>query len=361
MDLFRRLFNQPATQRDEPSSPQATSAASTMSANTPPELSTEPEAAPSPQPDSDESPSAQETSTLQADKSKTAELSPVSTVELNLEDYGDGVTRPLPQDALMNTAGSDHPLFGQVSDIGRVRTNNEDAAFSFFATGRSAADIPDFGVFVVADGMGGHTNGEKASATAARTVAAHLLQTLYFPMLTGAEREDNSPITELLDTAVQKAHAEVTATVPDGGTTVSAVVLIGDLAYIAHVGDSRVYLVTKSGIEQLTRDHSLVQRLIELDHLTVEEANEHPNKNVLYRALGQNETLEVDTLTRRLPAGSRLLICSDGLWNQVPEVEIQEVIITNTNPQEACSRLVAMANNRGGPDNITAIVLQLPR
>ena len=160
--------------------------------------------------------------------------------------------------------------------------------------------------------------------------------------------------------AVQKANAEVIARVPDGGTTLTAVAVIGDLAYVVHVGDSRVYLVTKDGIEQMTRDHSLVQRLIELDQLTREEANSHPQKNVLYRALGQNETLEVDALTRRLPPNSRLMLCSDGLWNMVSEKEIQEITMSHTNPQEACDKLVALANMYGGSDNITAVMLRVP-
>src|SRR5690606_5445425 len=130
---------------------------------------------------------------------------------------------------------------------------------------------------------------------------------------------------------------------------------IGDLAYIAHVGDSRIYLYTKDGLEQLTRDHSLVQRLIELDQLTQEEAAEHPQKNVLYRALGQSENIEVDTLTRRLPPKARLLLCSDGLWNQVPERDIQEIVKQSNNPQDACNKLVALANKHGGMDNVTVI------
>ncbi|MEO8397294.1 MAG: SpoIIE family protein phosphatase, partial [Chloroflexota bacterium] len=137
-------------------------------------------------------------------------------------------------------------------------------------------------------------------------------------------------------------------------------IIIGDLAYIAHVGDSRIYLLTKDSIEQLTRDHSLVQRLIELDQLTPEEAADHPNKNMLYRALGQNEAVEVDTLTRRLPPKARLLFCSDGLWNQVEEKDIVEVVKQTANPQEACNKLIALANKRGGADNVTVILLQMP-
>jgi protein phosphatase len=207
--------------------------------------------------------------------------------------------------------------------------------------------------------MGGHHDGEKASAMTARTLAAYVTSNIYLPLLDG-DADDRPPMTEILVEAVQKANASVISKVPEGGTTLTAVAIIGDLAHIVHVGDSRVYLITKDGLEQITRDHSLVQRLIELDQLTTEEAADHPQKNVLYRAIGQSESLEVDAITRRLPPNSRLLLCSDGLWNQVSDKELGEVVMTHDNPQEACDKLVALANARGGTDNITTILLQIP-
>jgi serine/threonine protein phosphatase PrpC len=210
--------------------------------------------------------------------------------------------------------------------------------------------------------MGGHHDGEKASATTARVVAAQVTSRIYLPLLTsnGKGTEDRPPITEVLVESVQKANVDVIASVPEGGTTLTAVAVIGDLAYIVHVGDSRVYLITNDGLEQVTRDHSLVQRLIELDQLTAEEAADHPQKNVLYRAIGQSEALEVDAITRRLPPNSRLLLCSDGLWNQVEDKEIGEIVMSHDNPQVVCDKLVALANTRGGTDNITTILLRLP-
>lgn len=270
----------------------------------------------------------------------------------------DGATRPLPLEAVIASA-NEHITFGQSSDVGMVRSNNQDSALSFYFSIQSVDSYPDFGLFIVADGMGGHHDGEKASAITARIIAAQVTNTIYLPMVSGKE-QDQPPISEALIDAVQKANAAILSKVPDGGTTLSAVVVMGDLAYIAHVGDSRVYLITKDRIEQITRDHSLVQRLIELDQLTPEEAAEHPQKNVLYRALGQNEALEVDSLTRRLPPHAKLLLCSDGLWSQVGDEEIAQIIRGTTNPQSACDQLVALANTRGGIDNVTAIALQVP-
>lgn len=272
----------------------------------------------------------------------------------------DGGTRPLPPDPTPEITTSEHVTFAQATDVGMVRSNNQDAVLSFFCATRSVDDRPDFGLFVVADGMGGHHDGEKASALTVRTLLAEVMTTLFLPMINGTQEVGSTPISEILVSAVLKSNGSVIRQVPDGGTTLTAVTIIGDLAYISHVGDSRVYYITGDRIEQVTRDHSLVQRLIELDQLTPAEAADHPQKNVLYRALGQTETLEVDVLTRRLPPHSRLLICSDGLWNLVEDRELREIIMKNANPQLACDQLIALANSRGGIDNITAILLHIP-
>lgn len=268
----------------------------------------------------------------------------------------DNVTQQLASD-MLTTTNSSCITFGQSSDIGLVRSNNQDAAMSFFFTSATADDRPDFGIFIVADGMGGHHDGEKASAIAVKTVTTHLTQNVYLPILSG--NTDVPPISEVMVMAVQKANNDIIKHVPEGGTTVTAVGVLGDLAYIAHVGDSRAYLITKDNIEQITRDHSLVQRLIELDQITQDEVHDHPQKNVLYRALGQNDNVEVDISTRRLPPNSRVLICSDGLWGLITEKDLFEIAMNHTDPQQACEKLVALANTNGGTDNITAIILKI--
>jgi PPM family protein phosphatase len=270
----------------------------------------------------------------------------------------EGVTRQLqlPNDA-KPTSKNRHMTFGQLSDVGMARTNNQDAVFSFLAISRSADERPDVGVFVVADGMGGHHDGEKASAISARIVGEELIKHVYLPILTNVELSDRQPLSEAMSDAVLRANSSVIDQVPDGGTTLTSVTVVGDIAYIGHVGDSRAYLISSEGIEQITRDHSLVQRLVELDQITAEEALEHSQRNVLYRALGQNETLEVDTLMRRLPAGASLVLCSDGLWGYVKDHEFLEVVRAHANLQDACDKLVSMANSRGGLDNITVLIV----
>ena len=309
-------------------------------------------------PDDDviESAISDEPAMVATNKEEQAAEDTASTIPL-----ADGVTRPLPPDVMLSPHVG-HLTFGQSTDVGKVRGNNQDAALSFFFTSHTVEEHPDFGLFIVADGMGGHYDGEKASAITTRVMARHILDTLYLPHLarTADSNSETPALVETLVEAAQKANTEVIKEVPNGGTTLTAAIIMGDLIHIVHIGDSRGYLISKDGIDQLTRDHSLVQRLIELDQLTREEAEEHPQKNVLYRAIGQSETLEVDTLTRRLPVNTQLLLCSDGLWGQIEENQIFETIMNAANPQAACDKLVALANMNGGVDNITAILLKVP-
>lgn len=289
---------------------------------------------------------------------------PIATAPLPVRNVADGVTRPLSPDQMFAQDGlfasqSESITYGVATDVGKVRSNNQDAAASLFITNQSVDKHPDFGLFVVADGMGGHHDGEKASAITVRELVSEITQTIYLPMISSDPDIERVPITEAIINAVQKANEKVSQSVPDGGTTCTAVAIIDDLAHFGHVGDSRAYLITKDGLEQITRDHSLVQRLIELGQITEEEAKDHPQKNVLYRAVGQTDSLEVDALTRRLPSDSRLLICSDGLWGLVEDREIFEVTMNTPDPQQACNKLIELANAGGGQDNITVIILKV--
>lgn len=269
-----------------------------------------------------------------------------------------GATRQLPQQEIYVPKPGQHMTYGLNSDVGMVRNNNQDSLQVMFSSSVSADGLPDFGLFVVADGMGGHHDGERASAIATRVIARYVIENFYMKVMDSDP--DKPMISEVLSEAFQKANEAVAEQIPEGGTTATAAVIVGDLSYIAHVGDSRAYLITNDGIEQVTRDHSLVQRLIELDQLRPEEAAVHPQRNVLYKALGQSDHVEIDAATRRLPPGSRLLLCSDGLWNNVSEEKLLATVRATRNPQEACDRLVAFANDRGGTDNITIVLIQIP-
>ena len=250
---------------------------------------------------------------------------------------------------------------GWATDVGEVRRHNEDTALVITATHDGDAPLPVFGLFVLADGMGGHQAGEVASSLAARSVAHHVISQFYLPTLLGQERDAALPaLNEVLVAAVQAAHSAVARQVPGGGTTLTCALTLGSRAYIAHVGDSRAYIVAEGRLEQITHDHSLADRLVEMGQLTREEAAFHPQKNILYRAVGQNSVLEVDTHVRTIPCGGRLLLCSDGLWSMVSEAEIAHIIMTAPSLQAACDNLVTAANKAGGHDNITAILVEPP-
>lgn len=278
-------------------------------------------------------------------------------------EQGPGITRPLPEAEQFSDTNKGHLAFGQASDQGMVRLNNQDAAFSFYFTSETVDEFPDFGIFVVADGMGGHQEGEKASAITARTMATEVLSKIYIPLVNGVDINgpDQPTIVEAMVDAVQKANETVRKEVEDGGTTLTGVVVRGEAAHIAHVGDSRAYWINNgNSIERITRDHSVVERLIELGQITPEEAEYHDQRNVLYRAIGQNEDVEVEIHRKRLIPNSHILLCSDGLWNMVSDKDILEIIKNTPDTQTACEKLVALANAHGGSDNITAILIKTP-
>jgi serine/threonine protein phosphatase PrpC len=268
---------------------------------------------------------------------------------------------PTPSPPPPPTAPSTQPRLkvGWATDVGEVRRHNEDTALIVTSAYDGSDNLPSFGIFILADGMGGHQAGEVASSMAARVVVHHILHQFYLPILVSQDHDTGLPaLNEVLVAAVQEANRAVANRVPGGGTTLTCALVLGPRAYIGHVGDSRAYIVTEQGMDQITHDHSLVDRLVELGQLTRDEAAVHPQKNVLYRAVGQNGILEVDTYVRTIPRGGSLLLCSDGLWSTVDEAEMAEIVAKAPSLQAACESLIAAANGAGGPDNVTAILIE---
>ncbi len=250
---------------------------------------------------------------------------------------------------------------GWMTDVGRVRGHNEDALFVFMGEQEADNATPPFGAFILADGMGGHQGGELASALAVRESAHHLLSEVYLPLLSGEERGADDPsLTEILREAIVRANRIVTRSLPGSGSTLTCGIVLGDRLFIGHVGDSRAYVQQGEDAPQLlTHDHSLVNRLLEMGQLTEEEAAVHPQRNVLYRAIGQGGTLDVDVQSYPLAEKSRLLLCSDGLWGLLEEPELWGVIDAAPTPQAACRALVESANDAGGTDNISVILVEI--
>jgi len=247
-------------------------------------------------------------------------------------------------------------------DVGRVRENNQDSSFAMLASlPRENGDVC-VGLFIVADGMGGHQGGELASRLAVRTVVNHVLSQLILPALDDSATEALQP---LMVSAVQAANQAIwdaaQALGSDMGTTCTAALLVGHSLYIAHVGDSRAYLFEPGGLRPLTTDHSTVGRLIQLGQIDPLEAREHPLRNQLYRTVGQQPHVPVDFIYQPVGQSSHLLLCSDGLWSLVDEGAMERALSQCRWPQDACDELVALANLAGGDDNISAIVVTLPR
>ena len=245
--------------------------------------------------------------------------------------------------------------------VGRQRDHNEDALFTFTATLAGDNTSLPFGIFIIADGMGGHQQGEVASEVAIRAMANHLMRKLYTPLFGMDPGAPEESLQEIMNEGVSNAHQAVLKLAPGGGTTMTAVVALGNRMTVAHVGDSRAYAMFMDGrMQVLTRDHSLVRRLEELGQITPEEASSHPQRHVLYRALGLGEPVEPDVFTAPTPHPGYLMVCSDGLWGVVPEADIYRLISSSKNLQQACVHLVEAANAAGGPDNITAILVRMP-
>jgi PPM family protein phosphatase len=245
--------------------------------------------------------------------------------------------------------------------VGKQRDHNEDALFTLTTNLISDRRQVPFGLYIIADGMGGHLHGEVASALAVRVMANHVVKNVFMPIFSLNSAAPENSFQEIMGEGMQKAHEMVRNKAEGGGTTLTAILILGDQITIAHVGDSRAYAFNQNGeMEILTRDHSLVKRLEELGQITEDEAAVHPQRNVLYRALGQGEPFEPDIISAPLPKPGFLLLCSDGLWGVLPGEEISRIINTSTSVHQSCIELIQAANQAGGPDNISAIVVRIP-
>ncbi|GEM_PF-1339239 len=235
--------------------------------------------------------------------------------------------------------------YGSRTDIGRGRSSNQDAV---------SCD-PQTGLFVVADGMGGHSGGETASRVAIETIQGAVSQAKpnyqerMFALVAGI-REANHKIHILGSNDAEKRGM---------GTTVTALLVDQGRYFITHVGDSRAYIIRNGKLIQITRDHSFVQHLVDSGIINSEQARVHERRNEITRAVGIAEDVKIDTFEGEIKENEAILLCSDGLWGELSEEEILEAISRSNTPQEACDRLIDWANDKGGHDNISVIIVQL--
>jgi protein phosphatase len=230
------------------------------------------------------------------------------------------------------------PRYAAATDVGLVRSNNEDAYLT----------APP--LFAVADGMGGHRAGEVASAGAIRTLqkeAGH----------------DTDSLVAAVQSANRAVHAEAAANpeLAGMGTTITAMMTTNDAAQIVHVGDSRAYLLRDGRLRRLTQDHTVVDRLAREGKIPAEEADRHPQRSVLERALGVGPEVDVDVQLLDVRPGDRLLLCTDGLTSMLNDEEIREILLTEKDPEVAARALIDAALAAGGKDNVTAVIVDFPR
>ncbi len=278
------------------------------------------------------------------------------------QDQRPGATEPLDDDTLLRETPP-APLtivVAAMRHIGQIRETNQDSIYTLLSSIPRESGDATLGLFIVADGMGGHEGGEIASRMAISAVARRIIADLLVPAVEGSI---NISLQALMVEAVQEANRTIwdqaRLTGSDMGTTCTAALLLGRSLYIGHVGDTRAYLIDAHGIHQLTSDHSAVGRLIDMGQLDPSEARDHPLRSQLYRTVGQQPEIGVDLVFQPIGDATHLLLASDGLWGCVDDTAMLRIIQTIDSPQRAVRALVDAANRAGGPDNISAVLVRL--
>jgi len=242
---------------------------------------------------------------------------------------------------------------GMLTDVGQVRTIDEDSILAADLSFGVNSESSNFLLLAVADGMGGHAKGEEASKIALNAIAKTVIPDLL----------NDTPFTTLLEQGIQNANQNIldyTTKNPDAsgmGTTSVCTVVKNDQIHLANVGDSRAYLVSNDEIRRITKDHSYVQALVDEGEITEEQSREHPRKNEITRAVGIMPSVEVDTMKLTLGSDESLLLCCDGVIAHLSDEDIHKIINDSADPQSACQKIVDTANERGGSDNISLIIL----
>ncbi len=302
--------------------------------------------------------------------SSSEETAPLARPGVESERVSKSQTKPLsslPTEATASSTGKNgasaqrQPLFqvAQRCHVGAVRHRNEDSSFVFQSDSGGQIPMQPFGLYIVADGMGGHFAGHEASRLSSRLVAHQVLQSLFAPMLS-VDNQNFEPVHEVMSRAVQEANRQIYNPDPekDMGTTLTAALILGKRLYLAHVGDSRAYLYRDGELKTLTVDHTYVRRLQDAGQLTEDEAAEHDQRHILYKAVGQGGELEVDLFTQSLPANGMLLICSDGLWGMIPHEKLISTLEEPLSLDKKIESLINQSLENGGDDNITGILVK---
>ncbi|OGN91127.1 MAG: hypothetical protein A2Y88_00245 [Chloroflexi bacterium RBG_13_48_10] len=247
---------------------------------------------------------------------------------------------------------------GRRTHAGKIRVINEDSLLCFTVSRVQQGASQPVGIFAIADGMGGHARGDLASSLTIQTILQRVV-TEVEAFRKFSKDEFTSWLKQTIQEANQVVYESRINADNDMGSTLVCGLLVGNQAYLAHLGDSRVYMLREKFIQQLSTDHSLVQQLVANGEISQDEARLHPQRNVILRCLGENPQVEVDVYTQDLLPGDKLLLCSDGLSGMLDDLKIQIVSNESQSPQMACDYLVDTANLAGGMDNISIILVEV--
>lgn len=253
-------------------------------------------------------------------------------------------------------------IVAAASENGRKRTSNEDSVLMYNTTWLRDGNNYAVGLYGVADGMGGHAAGEVASATAIQALFEHLVAGNVASLSNPHFASDVAGVVQCIDDAMQFSNTRVIQEAQrlgnNMGTTLTMTLVLGDVAYIANIGDSRTYLWRDDQLRRITSDHSLVMKLVELEHIAEDEIYTHPHRNGVLKSLGVASVAEVDIYVERLRPNDVVMLCSDGLWELVRDHDIATMFRHSTNPDTVVKALVTAANKAGGDDNISVVLVR---
>jgi PPM family protein phosphatase len=268
-------------------------------------------------------------------------------------------------DALIAERTQPIPLWtriGAASDRGMIREVDEDSLLTLDLRMVQDSRGRSWGLFIVADGMGGHEAGEIASGLAIRGAAEVVLSAYLAPTIEVEAPYEEARLREIVQKAILQANdyvlREAQARGNDMGTTITMALVAGDRAVIGNIGDSRTYIYRDGTLRRISKDHSLVMRLVDIGQITEDDIYTHPQRNAVLRSLGDKPELEVDLFSERLRPGDALFLCCDGQWEMTRDPHMAEIITQHDDPQAACDALIAAANAAGGEDNITSVLVR---
>lgn len=262
-----------------------------------------------------------------------------------------------------------HLLAASDSDAGAIRRGepNEDSTLVLLLERVHESLASPAGIFVVADGMGGHDNGQGASRMAINLIAQRIVHELLLPPLEAekasepAKERDEDDFIALVHTAIEDANSALCQVnqrdASDMGSTLTGFMMVGDHAYIFNVGDSRTYMLRDGNLYQLTTDHSLVGQMVAGGLIEPDDVYTHPQRSQIYRSLGDKLSVQIDIFKQQVHPGDVLLSCCDGLWEMVRDPQIRDILSNAPDPQTACTQLIEAANANGGEDNISAVIV----